>query len=189
MRVIISLILMCLALMTNAKHLEFMGVPINGSIATFQSKLQEKGCTLMKENNKLPSGVRGFNGVFAGKDCNIYVWYNHRTKQVYKVRAVTDCGYSIDNVHSTFYYFKNLLHQKYDNQALNSDMLEDSTNGEYEFDMAIIEPPIQEGAHLMGTIEVRVLDYDGYPTTYGISITYEDFDNSSKNEENTLNDL
>lgn len=174
----------------NAKHLEFMGIPITGTITSFQTKLQSKGCSIAKGNNQLPSGIRGFKGVFAGKDCNIYVWYNHRTKQVYQVRAVADCGSSIDNAHSTFYYFKNLLHQKYDGQALNSDMLEDSANGEYEFDMVVIEPPIQEEeAHLMGTIEVRVLDYDGYPTTYGIAITYEDFDNSSKNEENTLNDL
>lgn len=76
----------------NAKHLEFMGTPITGTITSFQTKLQSKGCSIAKGNNQLPSGIRGFKGVFAGKDCDIYVWYNHRTKQVYKVRAFQTAG-------------------------------------------------------------------------------------------------
>lgn len=172
-----------------AKHLEFMGIPINGTITSFQSKLQSKGCSLSKDNNQLPTGIRGFKGVFAGKDCNIYVWYNHKTKQVYQVHAVTECGNSIDNAHNTFYYYKNLLNQKYTGMALTSDMLEDSTNGEFDFDVMVIEPPIEVGSTLLGSINVSIIEYDTYPVSYGIAITYEDFDNSSKNEQNTLDDL
>lgn len=173
----------------NAKHLEFMGIPITGTITAFQSKLQSKGCTIAKGNNLLPYGIRGFKGVFAGKDCDIYVWYNHRTKQVYQVRAITDCGTLSDVAHNTFYYYKNLLNQKYEGMALNSDMLEDSTKTEYEFDMVVIQPPIEVGAQALGTIEVHIIEYDSYPTTYGVAITYEDFEGASQNEQNTLNDL
>ena len=73
--------------------------------------------------------------------------------------------------------------------SLNSDMLEDSTNNEYEFDMVVIQPPIEVGAKALGTIDVHIIDYDGYPTTYGLAITYEDIEGSSQNEQNTLNDL
>lgn len=180
---------MCLVFMAKAKHLEFMGISISGTITDFQVKLQSKGCSLMKVNNQFPTGVRGFEGIFAGKDCNIFVWYNHRTKQVYQVRAVAECGSSLDIAHSTFYYYKDLLNLKYAGRAINSDMLEDSANSEYEFDMVVMEPPIEIGAQALGVIEVGIIDYADYPTMYGVAITYEDLEGSSQNEQSTLNDL
>lgn len=166
-----------------------MGIPINGSISVFQAKLLNKGCTLMKHNSQLPTGVRGFKGVFAGKDCNIFVWFNHRSKIVYKVRAVTDCGSSLDNTHNTFTYLKNLLNQKYEDVSLNSDMLEDSSIGEYDFSMMLFQPPVVEGSELIGHISLGIIEYDTYPVSYGVAITYEDIENSTKNENDTLDDL
>lgn len=188
-RLILFVLFNIISLSVNAKHLEFMGIPITGTITSFQTRLQSKGCSIAKGNSQLPSGIRGFKGVFAGKDCDIYVWYNHRTKHVYKVRAISDCGSALDVAHNTFYYYKNLLNQKYEGISLNSDMLEDSTNNEYEFDMVVIQPPIEVGAKALGTIDVHIIDYDDYPTTYGVAITYEDIEGASQNEQNTLNDL
>lgn len=73
--------------------------------------------------------------------------------------------------------------------ALTSDMLEDSTNGEFDFDAMVIEPPVKVGSTLMGSINISIINYDTYPVSCGIAITYEDFENSSKNEQNTLDDL
>lgn len=188
-RLLIFIITVVCCVIVQARHLEFMGIPINGTITTFQTKLQAKGCSLSKESNQLPIGIRGLKGVYAGKDCNIYVWYNHKTKQVYKVRVITNCGKSIDNAHYTFFYYKNLLNQKYSEQALTSDMLEDSNNGEYDFDVMVLEPPIEVGSQLVGSINLYIIEYDTYPTTYGVSVTYEDFDNSFKNEQKTLDDI
>ena len=194
---------MCLAFIVNAKHLEFMGIPINGTITTFQTQLQAKGCTPVKDNNKLPSGIRGYNGVFAGKDCKIFVEYNNSTKQVYQVRACIDC-YSIEYARSTFKNFKYMLRQKYDDYSVNTDTSEDLAddfidNREDEFFMIIVDPSIQETVQPMGaidvkildlgTIDVKILDFAGDQVPYLVNITYEDFDNSSKNEENILNDL
>lgn len=173
----------------DAKHLEFMGIPIDGTINSFQTKLLAKGCSLASNNKELPSGVRGFKGVFAGIDSEIIVWYNHRTKEVYKVRAVADCGTSLENCHNTFYYFKNLISQKYQDNSLNSDNFVDSGNGEYEYDWIIMQPPIEVGAHAIGTIDIFIINYDTFPSSYGVSITYEDFENSKNNEKETLNDL
>lgn len=188
-KVVLLLLLILLSFAAHAKHLEFMGIPITGTITSFQSKLIAKGCSVAKGNNQLPSGIRAFKGVFAGKDRDIIVWYNHKTKIAYQVRAVADAGASLDNAHSIFYYYKNMLNRKYEGEALTSDMLEDSDNGDFEFDMMVIQPPIEVGAQIIGSISVNIIDYDGYPTTYGIAITYEDLDGSSKNEQNSLNDL
>lgn len=83
MRKYILLLFILSSLLLNAKHLEFMGIPINGSIALFSTKLKSKGYTQLQGNNQLPIGIRGFHGVFAGEECELYVYYNPKTKIVY----------------------------------------------------------------------------------------------------------
>lgn len=186
------IIAITLCLLVHAKHLEFMGIPITGSITTFQTKLQAKGCTLSKNNNLLPTGIRGFKGVFAGKDCDIFVWFNHKTKQVYQVRAVTESLESLDQTHNLFYYFKNLLNQKYLGKALTSDLLEDSSFGEFDFEVVVLDRPYDgdfTDNQIIGTIVENIISYDSYISSYSVAITYEDLENSSKNDENTLDDL
>lgn len=176
-----------LSFAAEAAHLEFMGIPINGTISSFQTKLLAKGATVGKHNKDLPSGIRSFDGVFAGKDCIIIVWYNQRTKHVYQVRAIVEC-ISLEVAHNTFDYYKNLLNQKYSGVALTSDMLEEQSEP-FDFYMMVIEPPIVVGAKLIGSISVNIIDYDTYPASYGVAITYEDFENSQKNEQNIIDDL
>lgn len=188
-KVVLLLLVAIFSFAVQAKHLEFMGIPITGSITSFQSKLIAKGCSVSKDTNQYPIGIRAFKGIFAGKDCDILVWYNPKTKIVYRVRAIADGGSSLDNTHNIFYYYKKMLNRKYEDEALTSDMLEDSENDEFEFDMVVMQPPIQEGAQILGTISMHIIEYDDYPTTYGVAITYEDLEGSSKNEENSLNDL
>lgn len=74
MKKLLLFIALVLSISAHAVHLEFMGIPINGSISNFQAKLIAKGCTLDKYSKELPTGIRGFKGVFAGKDCQIIVW-------------------------------------------------------------------------------------------------------------------
>ena len=72
----------------NKEHLSFIGIPINGDINTFQSKISSKGFRPYKELNQLvPNGIRAFRGDFAGEPANVIVFYNPQTKIVYKVRA------------------------------------------------------------------------------------------------------
>ena len=188
-RLILFIIASIVCFHCNAKHLEFMGIPIDGTINSFQTKLLAKGCSLAGNNKELPSGVRGFKGIFAGIDSEIIVWYNHRTKEVYQVRAISDCGSSLEQAHHCFLYFKDLLIQKYKEVSLNSDMMEDSSKGEYEFDMVVMEPPIKEGAQAIGIIDVYIIRYDTFPTSYAVCVTYYDLENKHKNEKETLNDL
>lgn len=73
----LMLLIVCLAVTSaNAQHLDFMGIPLDGTIANFQSKLLNKGCHIMKYNSRIPVGIRGYDGIFAGKQAAIFVYYN-----------------------------------------------------------------------------------------------------------------
>ena len=73
------------------KHLTIMGIPITGSITTFQQKLLAKNYRLnTKENKSLPVGQREFKGRFSGHDCALRAYYFPDDKTVYKVRVAID---------------------------------------------------------------------------------------------------
>ena len=72
-KVLLLLLVAIFSFAVQAKHLEFMGIPITGSITSFQSKLIAKGCSVSKDTNQYPIGIRAFKGIFAGKDCDIIV--------------------------------------------------------------------------------------------------------------------
>lgn len=74
-----------------AQHLKFMGIPIEGSITNFQSKLAAKGIRI--NNNKsreAPVGQRMYNGKFQGYNSEITVYYDRNSKDVYKVETVIE---------------------------------------------------------------------------------------------------
>lgn len=176
-------------LLLNAKHLEFMGVPINGSIASFSTKLKSKGYTQLQGNNQLPIGIRGFDGVFAGEECELYVYYNPKTKIVYQCRVFINCNSSIETAENKFDSFKELLNKKYGDVALTSDMLTDVESDEPKYSLMIFEPPIDLGAKLIGGIVVKIYEPGAFSDTYEIVISYFDYANCTKNEQNNLDDL
>lgn len=189
MRKYILLLFILSSLLLNAKHLEFMGIPINGSISSFSTKLKNKGFTLLKGNEQLPIGIRGFDGVFAGEECELYVYYNPKTRIVYKCSVFISCNYSIETAENKFDYFKELLNKKYGDVALTSDMMTDVEIDEAEYTLMIIEPPIEVGAKLIGGIVVKIYEPGVYSDSYGIVISYDDMDNFTKNEQDNINDL
>lgn len=163
-----------------------MGIPITGTINSFQTKLLAKGCRLVQYNNLLPNGIRGFEGVFAGKDCKIAVFYNNRTKQVYGVRAFINCD-SSDTAGNTFNYYKNLLTKKYEDLSIDSDDLEDSSVT--YFGMVIFEAPPQEGMEQIGEIDISIKDQDDYDNPYYVAIEYIDAIGYRENVKDLMNDL
>lgn len=186
LRICLALILCFISLQLSAKHLEFMGIPITGTINSFQTKLLAKGCKLAQYNNLLPNGVRGFEGVFAGKDCRIAVLYNNRTKQVYEVRVLVDCD-SSDTAENTFNYYKNLLTKKYKDLSIHVDNWEDSPKT--SFVLVIFEVPPQDGMEPIGFIGITINDQDDYDNPYFVEIDYIDAIGMSENEKDLMNDL
>lgn len=74
-----------------AQHLKFEGIPIDGSISSFQNKISSKGFKLNNvKSQNAPLGQRVFNGVFQGYNAEITVFYGRKSKNVYKVEAVIE---------------------------------------------------------------------------------------------------
>ena len=79
------LLLFYLLLITSiccAQHLKFMGIPIDGSINAFQTKLIRKGFRISDRSKYSPIGVRSFEGYFTNKKVEIVVFYNAKTKDL-----------------------------------------------------------------------------------------------------------
>ena len=58
-------------------HLKFMGIPLDGTINQFQSKLTAKGIRVdVALNKNIGVGARAFKGTFSGKDAQVFVYYD-----------------------------------------------------------------------------------------------------------------
>lgn len=72
----------------SAQHLKFEGIPIDGTITSFQSQLSTKGFKVNSVKSKdAPVGQRIFNGNLQGYNAEITVYYARKSKIVYKVEA------------------------------------------------------------------------------------------------------
>lgn len=95
------------------EHLSYMGIPITGTITQFQTKLQAKRCSLDKQtSNSLGVGCRAFKGNFIGNKVTIFVYYDEKTKVVYRVKSVIS-KISESIADQKYEYIKNMLLQKY----------------------------------------------------------------------------
>ena len=110
------------------RHLSFMGIPIDGTISSFEIKLKAKGVMPDTEINKsLPYGERMYNGIYIGRKCSIKVRYTGKTKTVYGV----EISFSDENqsrVNSFESDFVEGVKKKYkDNHLMGDDNLSDKT--------------------------------------------------------------
>ena len=71
-----------------SQHMKFMGIPLNGTIAQFTTKLQQKGVTISSANKNSGNDCRYFSGIFYGKEAKIFVFYIPSTKLVYRAKVV-----------------------------------------------------------------------------------------------------
>lgn len=178
---IILLSLMSILIFGQTKHLTVLGIPITGSITTFQQKLIAKNYRLdTKENKKLPVGERAFKGRFSGHDCTMKVYYFPDDKIVYKVRVSIDFIYesSADN---TYREIKRNLLRKYKNADAETGR---SSNGHESFSALIID----EDDDILGNIVLFVFDGDDdYESE--LVVGYEDLDGIIKAEKKHTDDL
>lgn len=105
--------LLSLVLQAQTEHMKFMGIPLNGTISAFQVKLQAKGIKYDAVGSRqLQTGCRCFKGSFSGEKADFYVYYNEKTKVVYRAKAVITC---INKEHCDRVYdsFRDMLKTKY----------------------------------------------------------------------------
>lgn len=69
------------------KHLEFLGLEIDGTISTFIRKLESVGFLYNEyKSSRLPKGQASFNGCYNTYDAGLTVFYNRKTSLVYKLK-------------------------------------------------------------------------------------------------------
>jgi hypothetical protein len=147
--VFILLFMMGAILCTNAQHLRFSEIPIEGSITSFQSKLAAKGIRVNQaESNKAPVGQRIFNGKFQGYNAVITVYYNRKTKDVYKVEAVIESKKK-ETIQGILDRSLKAIEQKYIYQTQHD--LDDGTKLHFQYYIL----PTKESAEYIGLIHIK----------------------------------
>lgn len=112
--ILITLCMVAFCCPVQAQHLKFMDIPLDGTITQFQQKLVAKGVKYDKTlSAQLPAGARAFLGDFAGEKADIFIFYDPKSKIVYKAKAVV--SYVTEDICENKYdEFKALLSSKYD---------------------------------------------------------------------------
>jgi hypothetical protein len=113
--------LLCVISQAQTEHLKFAGIPITGNIEQFQQQLLAKG---FKQNtiNKFeieeldgklaPEGKRIYRGKFVNQKAKVKVFFDTKTKQVFRVQAYfTKLDENAAQV--KLEYYKGLLANKY----------------------------------------------------------------------------
>lgn len=176
-----SLLLIFLSIITlsvHSQHLKFMDIPIDGTISSFQSKLESKGIKVNGTKSKsAPNGQRIFEGKFQGYNSEITVFYNRKTKEVYKVETQIKSKIKTD-IEIIFSQAINTVRDKYINEEKQD--LHCNSGAYYIFHIK----ESRSDSVKLGTIYIE-------PTysTYGLSsdvancillLTYEDYLNTSE---------
>lgn len=169
-----------------SEHMKFMGIPLTGSITSFQTKLIAKGFKADKELNKtLPIGCRSYDGTFAGNEAQIFVYYDKDSKNVYRAKAVITTT-DEDIAEQKYREFESMLQTKYSDAYIDK-----GTNDGY--DALAINIQNNENTYFIGRVDLfrtdnRISVYNQYPS-YNIHIDYHDMTNSRDNLDNKMDDL
>lgn len=171
-----------IALQAQTEHLKFMGIPLNGTITQFQAKLTAKGIKPNSELNKrLGVGCRAFTGTFSGEKAEFFVYYNDRTKIVYRAKAVIEC---MDGEKGEMKQkdFKDLLNRKYPGAF--------SEQGEQDGHPTFMLLLPNSQNNYLGSIGLYISN-SGYSfiDTVSLHIDYTDGTNAAANENNNMDDL
>jgi hypothetical protein len=179
-KTILLLLLSIIAMVCQAQeeHMKFAGIPLNGTINQFQTKLQTKGFVInSKINSMLPVGTRSFKGTFIGKKATVAVYYDTNTQIVYGAKAYfTDM--TEEKVKEEFNNVKGMLSLKYVGHEIT-----DGTKNQY--------PTLTINTN-KGTIFVYIMKDEltiNYPYIHSLHIEYHDFLNGLKHRSNVMDDL
>lgn len=109
-KILFTLILFVTSILTYAqKHIEFKGIPLNGSSMSFVSKLKAKGYEQIWH--------KGFDyvmkGQFTGKEADIYILGTRKSGTAWKVAVYFPKEESWTNLKSSYNKYVNLFTQKY----------------------------------------------------------------------------
>ena len=180
-----ALIIICclIAMLAQAQteHMKFMGIPLNGTIDQFQVKLQNKDIRHDVQGSKnLRKGCRLFKGYFAGELADFYVYYNEKSRNVYRAKAVIERN-DVEDCKRLLNRFKDMLISKYPS----AEGEEGTQDGYPSYSLGLLDNPFSDFKY-MGSISL----YIGYSMySYFLHIDYEDYANSRANQQRIMDDL
>jgi hypothetical protein len=94
----------------NSEHLSFKGVPINGTLNEYVSKMTQNGFTHIQTEN----GTAILSGDFAGyKDCTVGVTTLKQKDLIYKIVVIFSDQDSWSKLSTNYFELKEMLTQKY----------------------------------------------------------------------------
>lgn len=162
-----------------APHFRFMGIPINGTITNFQSKLASKGFIYDAQASKRSDpGVRQFNGMFSGNKAKLVVFFDSKTKIVYDVKVIIE-RYDRDAAQDLYDEMRSNLLTKYEGKSTNKDAKVDGEDATYIY--------VFQDDKLIGVINIYIQE-PSYESTW-VAIEYVDIVNTGKNRDSKMEDL
>ena len=177
---LLAMVVSVCAFAQTEQHMKFMGIELNGSIKAFQSKLETKGATVSPLSSKMPNGVRLFNGVFSGENAQIAVFYNPRSKEVYRAKAVIE-RFGKDKIEQLFENMESKLDLKYGNESKTSEVIEDDHLHSFKQVQYVVEN---------GSINLYIVSssYTSH-SDFDLHIDYYDLENYASNLLEEMEDL
>ena len=186
MRKTILILLTLFSLNVWSQHLSMFGIPLDGSIENFASKLSSKGITVDKELSKqLPNGVRAFKGSFAGYYASrIFLFYDPHTRTVFK-GTVGFYDLANQTMLDMFEDIKGRIIAKYNSPLLDVDDKSDSGSSP----QCKIYIYNRETDALYGYIQMGITVTSNNPYSSYLYITYQDVINMELYEKRKSDDL
>lgn len=181
----IRLLLFCMLmplLASAAKHLEFKGIPITGTISSFTSKLNAQGFKTNWESTERSGDGDSYwyNGKYYGRDCELLVFYVPTSKIVYYVDVIFELE-SLNQAKNLMVDIKNALDRKY-----NLDFEETVSDGYPKWRTSVYDTSLASYPFI-GSIFLTI-HYNSVSELYNLHIGFIDSDNYDKYED-YLNDV
>ena len=168
------------------QHISVFGLPLNGSINNFTTKLATKGIVVDKEQNRaMPVGVRAFKGSFAGYfSSRILVFYDSRTKNIFK------CVINFDGLDEQEYFrmFEDIK-ERILSKHKDIIYMHDGKNqdGYPMVDFSVSES--KNRSNVIGDIKMGILEMKVFPFEKAMYVSYTDRYNLNKFKGSSQDDL
>ena len=153
------------------EHLDFRGVPLDGHIDDFVTKMEKLGYRLDEKTDNIAT----MSGKFTSRDVELYVFSSPKTKTVCKVVMYFNKD-SWSSLKSDYFEYKRLYTQKYGKPSSSYEFFSDPY---YEGDGYELQALRKEKCHYLsiykletGSIAVQISEYEQLKLVYedGINI-------------------
>ena len=174
------LLFLSFACYAQTSHMKFMGIEMGRTIDQFQAGLAKKGAKVSWMNKYAPVGQRVFEGPFSGEQAQILIWYNERTKLVYRAKAIVERE-GTQSILSVLSQYEGKLDLKYGVECKETDTFEDDHLHEFKSVLYTTEN---------GTISLFIIGEEyGDNGNFKLHIDYHDKDSYTQKIADEMDDL